>query len=108
MREVHGHETKPHEMERALMRSERIYKRSETMVDGSPMSVWASIWNETEEEWDEYQYYTYQKNPQVVRNYLEMDEGTGRDYTIDYEETWKSSHFLQSMDERLICDRGEE
>ena len=50
MREVHGHETKPHEMERALMRSERIYKRSETMVDGSPMSVWASIWNETEEE----------------------------------------------------------
>ena len=50
MREVHGHETKPHEMERALMRSERIYKKSETMVDGSPMSVWASVWNGTEEE----------------------------------------------------------
>ena len=50
MREVHGHETKPHEMERALMRSERIYKRSETIVDGSPMSVWASVWNGTEEE----------------------------------------------------------
>jgi len=50
MREVHGHDTKPHEMERALMRSERIYKKSEIMVDGSPMSVWASEWNRSEEE----------------------------------------------------------
>ena len=50
MRDEHGHDPKPHEMERALMRSERIYKKSEIVVDGNPMSIWASIWNATEEE----------------------------------------------------------
>ena len=50
MKDEHDHEVKPHELERALMRSDRIYKKSETEVDGSPMSLWASIWNRTEEE----------------------------------------------------------
>ncbi len=50
MKHEHDHEVKPHELERALMRSDRIYKKSEMEVDGSPMSLWASIWNRTEEE----------------------------------------------------------
>tara|TARA_Y100000817_G_C16540246_1_gene404152 strand:+ start:81 stop:335 length:255 start_codon:yes stop_codon:yes gene_type:complete len=50
MRDEYGHEVRPHELERALMRSDRIYKKSEMEVDGSPISLWASMWNRTEEE----------------------------------------------------------
>ena len=50
MKDKYDHEVKPHELERALMRSDRIYKKSEMEVDGSPMSLWASIWNRTEDE----------------------------------------------------------
>ncbi len=50
MKDEHGHEVKPHEMERALMRSDRIYKKSEIKMGGGSMSVWASKWNRTEEE----------------------------------------------------------
>ena len=50
MKDEYSHEVKPYELQRALMRSDRIYKKSEMKVDGSLMSLWASTWNRTEEE----------------------------------------------------------
>jgi len=35
----------PHELERALLRCERIHKISEVEIDGAAVSVWASEWD---------------------------------------------------------------
>jgi hypothetical protein len=45
MKEVHGHDSRPNELERALMKSNRIHKIGTTKYNGRMVSIWGSDWN---------------------------------------------------------------
>ena len=45
MKDKFNHDTMPHELERALLKSERIHKIFEVEIDGAVVSVWASEWD---------------------------------------------------------------
>jgi len=45
MKEMHGHEARPNELERALMKSNKIHKIGTTQCNGKMVSIWASDWN---------------------------------------------------------------
>lgn len=45
MKEIHGHDSRPNELERALMKSNRINKVGTTEINGKIVSIWASDYN---------------------------------------------------------------
>ncbi|MBL21091.1 MAG: hypothetical protein CMB42_04410 [Euryarchaeota archaeon] len=45
MRKEFGHETKPYELEKALVRCERIHRVGSVDLDGEEVTVWISEWD---------------------------------------------------------------
>ena len=65
----------------------------------SNINVWeVEVWNKGEEEWTEYQYYTFSDDRDVVFRFLTEDEG-GRvdDHTITYDGTLNTQEFIDEM-----------
>ncbi len=45
MRSVHNHDTRPNELEKALMKCERIHRIKGINYKGRKVSLWGSDWN---------------------------------------------------------------
>ncbi len=72
--------------------------------------VWeVEVWYPEEEEWREYQYYSFSNSSQTILHYLREDEGQLDDYSITLDDTWTMDEFYSMVgrehSDGLICDR---
>jgi hypothetical protein len=73
------------------------------------VNVWeVEVWYPEEEEWKEYQYYSFSKDSSVILSYLKEDEGELDDYSIQWDDEWSMEEFHKMVGEEsshsLICD----
>lgn len=80
------------------------------------INVWeVEIWSPEEEEWINYQYYSYSSNPATILHYMEIDEGRKLgndsgipDFQIELDDTWTMDEFYSMVGREsshsLICD----
>ena len=80
------------------------------------VNVWeVEVWYPEEEEWREYQYYSFSSDSSVILRYLEQDEGRCLrngllpDFSIIHDDTWTMEEFYKMVGpesaDGLICDR---
>ncbi len=79
------------------------------------VNVWeVEVWYPEEEEWKEYQYYSFSDDSSVILRYLEEDEGRCLrgglipDFQIYHDDVWSMDEFYKMVGEEsshsLICD----
>ena len=76
------------------------------------VQVWeVEVWDNEEEEWKEYQYYSFSKNSSTILSYLKEDEENLEDYSIQWDDEWSMEEFYKMVGEEsshsLICDYHE-